>query len=348
MYLARQAVGQHDKWAVMIISRTPFRISLFGGGTDYPAWFREHGGAVIGTTIDKYSYLTLRQLPPFFAHKSRIVYSQIELVRDNSEVRHPAVRGVLADKGITEGLEIHHDADLPARSGLGSSSSFTVGLLHALYALDGRMIGKRELGMEAIRIEQNVLKESVGCQDQLWAAFGGLNHIEFLRDGEFAVSPIILPAGRREELRRSLMLFFTGFSRFASDFAQDQVKNISQRKTQLHAIRGMVNSAIDVLRDVRTPIGEIGKLLHQSWMFKRELADSVSNSQIDEIYEAGCAAGAIGGKLLGAGGGGFMVFVVEPERREAVREKLKKLIHVSFDFDTEGSKIVLYQPKVPN
>jgi D-glycero-alpha-D-manno-heptose-7-phosphate kinase len=328
----------------MIISRTPFRISLFGGGTDYPAWFREHGGAVVGTAIDKYCYLTVRHLPPFFEHKARIVYSQIELVHDYAEVRHPAVRGVLTDKGITDGLEIHHDADLPARSGLGSSSSFTVGLLNALYALDGRMVGKRELGMEAIRIEQNVLKESVGCQDQLWAAFGGLNHIEFFPDGEFALSPIVLPPGRRDELRQSLMLFFTGFSRFSSDFAQDQLKNINQRKTQLRAMRGMVNSAIDILRDTRAPIGELGELLHQSWMFKRELADSVSNSQIDEIYEAGRAAGAIGGKLLGAGGGGFMVFIVEPERREAVREKLKDLIHVSIGFDTEGSKIVLYQP----
>jgi D-glycero-alpha-D-manno-heptose-7-phosphate kinase len=328
----------------MIISRTPFRISLFGGGTDYPAWFREHGGAVVGTAIDKYCYLTVRRLPPFFEHKARIVYSQIELVRDYSEVHHPAVRGVLADRGITDGLEIHHDADLPARSGLGSSSSFTVGLLNALYALEGRMVGKRDLGMEAIRIEQNVLKESVGCQDQLWAAFGGFNHIEFFPDGKFALSPIVLPKERRDELQQSLMLFFTGFSRFSSDFAQDQLKNIGQRKTQLRAMRDMVNSAMDIMRDPRTPIRELGEMLHQSWMFKRELADSVSNSRIDEIYDAGRVAGAIGGKLLGAGGGGFMVFVVGPEQRKAVREKLKDLIHVSFDFDTEGSKIVLYQP----
>ena len=233
----------------MIISRTPFRISLFGGGTDYPAWFREHGGAVVGTAIDKYCYLTVRHLPPFFTHKSRIVYSQVELVQNYSEVRHPSVRGVLTDMGITEGLEIHHDADLPARSGLGSSSSFTVGLLNALYALEGKMIGKRELGLEAIRIEQNVLKESVGCQDQLWAAFGGLNCIQFFPDGEFSVSPVILPPERRKELQQSVMLFFTGFSRLASDFAHDQIENIGQRKTQLRAIRGMVDSAIDILRE---------------------------------------------------------------------------------------------------
>jgi D-glycero-alpha-D-manno-heptose-7-phosphate kinase len=328
----------------MIISRTPFRISFFGGGTDYPAWFREHGGAVIGTAIDKYCYLSVRRLPPFFEHRARLVYSQIELVRDYKDVRHPAVRGVLTHKGIKDGLEIHHNADLPARSGLGSSSSFTVGLLNSLYALDGKMITKRDLGREAIQIEHDVLKESVGCQDQLWAAFGGLNHIEFFPDGDFAVSPIILPVERREELLQSTMLFFTGFSRFASDFAQDQLNNIARRKTQLRAIRGLVNSALDILRNTRTPLRELGELLNDSWRIKRELADSVSNQQIDEIYEAGRASGAIGGKLLGAGGGGFMIFIVDPEQRQSVREKLKNLIHVSFGIDTEGSKIVLYQP----
>jgi D-glycero-alpha-D-manno-heptose-7-phosphate kinase len=328
----------------MIITRTPFRISFFGGGTDYPAWFREHGGAVIGTAIDKYCYLSVRQLPPFFEHRSRIVYSQIELVQNYEDVRHPAVRAVLMDKGIADGLEIHHDADLPARSGLGSSSAFTVGLLNALYALDGKMSAKRELGREAIRIEQDVLKESVGCQDQLWAAYGGLNRIEFFQDGEFAVTPLILPTERRLELQHSIMLFFTGFSRFASDFARDQLKNLNQHRAQLRTMRGMVNSATDILLDPRIPIREFGELLHESWLLKRGLADSVSNPEIDEIYEAGRSAGAIGGKLLGAGGGGFMIFIVEPDRRESVREKLKKLIHVSFGFDTEGSKVVLYQP----
>ena len=231
----------------MIISRTPFRISLFGGGTDYPAWFREHGGAVLGLAIDKYCYITLRRLPPFFEHRSRIVYSQVELVNTVSEIRHPAVRAVLSDLGITEGLEIHHDADLPARSGLGSSSSFTVGLLNALHALNSKMIAKRDLACEAIRIEQDVLKEQVGSQDQVWAAYGGFNRCEFFRDGNFAVSPIILSPARRHELNRSLMLFFTGFSRFATDFAQDQVNNIPNRKSQLMAIRRMVDSASEIL-----------------------------------------------------------------------------------------------------
>jgi D-glycero-alpha-D-manno-heptose-7-phosphate kinase len=328
----------------MIISRTPFRISLFGGGTDYPTWFREHGGAVLGLAIDKYCYITVRRLPPFFEHRSRIVYSQVELVKSFSEVRHPAVRAVLSDFGVTEGLEIHHDADLPARSGLGSSSAFTVGLLNALHAFESKMIAKRDLACEAIRIEQEVLKEQVGSQDQIWAAYGGFNRCDFFRDGTFAVSPIVLPPERRQELNRSLMLVFTGFSRFASDFAQDQVKNIPNRKSQLMAIRRMVESAVEILQDKKAPLRELGELLHESWRLKRELADTVSNPQIDEIYDAAREAGAVGGKLLGAGGGGFMVFFVEEAARDRVRERLKNLIHVSIGTDNDGSKIVLYQP----
>lgn len=328
----------------MIISRTPFRISLFGGGTDYPSWYREHGGAVIGTTIDKYCYISVRRLPPFFEHTSRIVYSQVELVRSTSEIEHPAVRGVLGELQINDGLEIHHDADLPARSGMGSSSSFTVGLLNALYALDSKMISKRELAREAIRIEQDVLKENVGSQDQLWAAYGGFNRIEFFPDGSFAVTPFILSPQRRDELAQSIMMFFTGFSRYASEFAHTQIKNMNNRKSQLRTIRSMVDDAVGILLDPKAPLRELGELLHESWRLKRELADNVSNSQIDEIYQAGRDAGAIGGKLLGAGGGGFMVFLVEPERREQVRERLKDLIHVSVGMDNDGSKIVLYQP----
>lgn len=328
----------------MIVSRTPFRISLFGGGTDYPAWFREHGGAVLGLAIDKYCYLTVRRLPPFFEHRSRIVYSQVELVNKTAEIQHPAVRGILSDMGIEEGLEIHHDADLPARSGLGSSSAFTVGLLHALYALHSKMISKRDLAREAIRIEQEVLKEKVGCQDQLWAAYGGFNRFDFFQDGTFGISPIILSTERRRELNQSLMLVFTGFSRFATDFAQDQINNIASRKSQLRTMRTMVDSAVDILLDEKTPLSELGELLHESWQLKRELADSVSNHQIDEIYEAGRSAGAIGGKLLGAGGGGFMVFYAEPGTHKRVRERLHKLIHVSVSVDGDGSKIALYQP----
>jgi len=328
----------------MIISRTPFRISLFGGGTDYPTWFGEHGGAVIGAAIDKYCYISVRRLPRFFEYRSRIVYSRVEMVRDITEIHHPAVRAILSELGVTDGLEIHHDADLPARSGLGSSSSFAVGLLNALYALDNRMSSKRHLAREAMRIEQDVLKENVGCQDQVWAAYGGFNRIDFSPDGNISVTPIILSSERRAELSKSLMLFFTGFSRFASDFAEDQINNIKNRKSQLKAMRTMVDSAMDILGDSSASMRELGQLLHESWMLKRELAESVSNSQLDTIYEAGRAAGAFGGKLLGAGGGGFMVFLVAPEKREQVRERLKDLIHVTVNFDTDGSKIVLFQP----
>ncbi len=328
----------------MIITRTPFRISLFGGGTDYPTWFHEHGGSVIGTALDKYCYISVRRLPPFFEHKSKIVYSRVELVKQTSEIQHPAVRGILADLGIEEGLEIHHDADLPARAGLGSSSSFTVGLLQALYALRGRMISKRDLGKEAIRIEQHVLKEDVGCQDQLWAAFGGFNRIDFHGDGGFSVVPFILPAERRDELSSSMMLFFTGFSRYATDFAHDQIANMGSRKSQLRMMRSLVDTASEILLDPKTPLRDLGELMHQSWQLKRELADSVSNSAIDEIYAAAREAGASGGKLLGAGGGGFMLLVVDPERRDNVRERLKKLVHVNVGFDSEGSRVILYQP----
>jgi len=332
----------------MIISRTPFRISFFGGGTDYPAWFKEYGGSVIGTAINKYCYISVRRLPPFYEHNIKIVYSHVELVKHISEIAHPAVRGILTDMAMKHGLEIHHDADLPARSGLGSSSAFTVGLLNALYAFNSRMISKRDLGREAIRVEQEVLKEEVGCQDQLWAAYGGLNRIDFHPDGTFGVAPFILPNERRAELAQSLMLFFTGFSRFASDFSQDQIRNIKNRKSQLNTIRSLVDTAADMLLNPAVPMREFGKLMHESWLLKRELADGVSNVRIDEIYDAGREAGAFGGKLLGAGGGGFMVLVVDPERRAHVRERLKKLIHVNVGFDIEGSKIVVYQPEEEN
>src|SRR3984893_13824836 len=328
----------------MIISRTPFRISLFGGGTDYPTWFGEHGGAVIGAAIDKYCYISVRRLPRFFEYRSRIRYSRVEMVRDITEIHHPAVRAILSELGVTDGLEIHHDADLPARSGLGSSSSFTVGLLNALYALDSRMASKRDLGRQAIRIEQEVLKEDVGCQDQIWAAYGGFNRIDFHQDGTFSVMPFILPPARRIELAQSLMLFFTGFSRFATDFAQDQIKNMNSRKNQLRMIRSLVDSAADILLDPKTPLRELGELMHQSWQLKRELASSVSNAQIDDIYDAGRDAGAVGGKLLGAGGGGFMVLLVDPEKRAQVRERLRKRVHVNVGFDTDHSYTGIYQP----
>lgn len=328
----------------MIISRTPFRVSLFGGGTDYPAWFREHGGAVVGFAIDKYCYISLRRLPPFFEHRHRVVYSRIETVNQLADIQHPSVRACLGEVGVEYGAEIHHDGDLPARSGLGSSSSFTVGLLNALHAQNGRMTTKNFLASEAIRIEQEVIGENVGSQDQVWAAYGGMNHIAFLPDGSFDVRPVVIRPERRQRFLGSLMLFFTGLSRFASEVAAKQIDNIKTKKVQLSDVAAMTGEAMSILGSENGDLDDLGRLLHESWLIKRELSDAVSTSEIDEIYEAARAAGAVGGKLLGAGGGGFMLFYVEPERQAAVRERLKHLIQVDFDIDRDGSKIVVYEP----
>lgn len=328
----------------MIITRTPFRISFFGGGTDYPGWYREHGGAVLATTIDKYCYITCRRLPPFFEHKHRIVYSHIENVRHNDEIQHPAVRAVLNWANVNEGLEIHHDGDLPARSGLGSSSSFTVGLLHALQGMRGKMANKDGLAQDAIHIEQNVIGENVGSQDQVSAAFGGFNRIEFHRNDSFDVAPVILPGHRREALHDHLMLCFTGFSRIASDVAKSKIANLKIREKELKLMRAMVDEAIALLQDVTEPIESFGKLLDASWRYKRSLSDRVSTPEIDQIYQAAIEAGAIGGKILGAGGGGFLLLFAKPEMQAAIRERLNGLIHVPFDFEDSGSRVVLYQP----
>lgn len=328
----------------MIISRTPFRVSLFGGGSDYPQWYRQHGGAVLGFAIDKYCYISVRPLPPFFEHRHRIVYSEVENVTEIDEIRHPAVRAVLQDQKVDIGLEIHHDGDLPARSGLGSSSSFTVGMLHALHALRGAMIDKQKLAQEAIRIEQQVIGEAVGSQDQVWAAFGGINRIDFPIAGDFQVRPLVMPGERRQELLDHLLLFFTGFSRFASEIAQKQIDNFDQRQEHLKTITSLVDEAMNIFQSDSHPLREIGALLHQSWRLKRELADNVTTPEIDEIYDAALDAGAIGGKLLGAGGGGFILLFVEPGKQAAVKERLKDLVHVDFGIDDVGSKIVLYEP----
>ena len=328
----------------MIITRTPFRVSFFGGGTDYPAWYQRHGGVVLATSIDKYCYITCRYLPPFFEHKYRIVYSRIENVKNVSEIQHPAVKAVLDTYGCHEGLEIHHDGDLPARAGLGSSSSFTVGLINAVMALRGKYVSRDELASQAIHVEQNVIQENVGSQDQISAAFGGFNRIEFRRDNSFDVAPVILSGERFATLRSYLMLCFTGLSRTASEVAKSQIENIDKREKELQFMKGLVDQAIDVLQSRTAPIEEFGRLLHESWMYKRQLSDQVTNTEIDSIYETARAAGAIGGKLLGAGGGGFFLLFVPPERQEAVRSNLSRLIHVPFNFENTGSRVVLYQP----
>lgn len=328
----------------MIMTRTPFRISFFGGGTDYPAWYRQHGGVVLATTINKYCYISCRCLPPFFEHKHRIVYSRIENVQEISQIQHPAVRAVLGWADTKDGLEVHHDGDLPARSGLGSSSSFTVGLVHALSALKGRYISKEELARSAIDIEQNIIGENVGSQDQVSAAFGGFNRIEFFQNDAFDVSRVIVPPERIEELQDHLMLCFTGFSRIASEVAKSKIDNIRNREKELLRMKEMVQEAIAILQDVRVPIDEFGKLLDQAWQYKRTLSERVTTPEIDHIYEQAMQAGSIGGKLLGAGGGGFLLLFAKPSKQEEIRRRLKNLIHVPFRFEDSGSRVVLYQP----
>lgn len=328
----------------MIITKTPFRISFFGGGTDYPAWFRKYGGTVLSTTIDKYCYITCRNLPPFFEHKHRIVYSRIENVQHIHEIDHPAVKGVFNWAKVVDGLEIHHDGDLPARSGLGSSSAFTVGLVNALKGIRGEMVSKHQLAVDAINIEQNLLKENVGSQDQISAAYGGLNRIKFYEDDSFDVVPVTLNTARREELLSHLMLCFTGFSRIADAIAKSKIDNLKNRETELIRMGEMVDEAITILLGENTPIDEFGRLLDLSWKFKRSLSDRVTTPEIDEIYEAAIEAGAIGGKILGAGGGGFMLLFAKPEKQAGIRERLRKLVHVGFKFDNLGSRVALYQP----
>lgn len=328
----------------MIISQTPFRISFFGGGTDYPAWYRLHGGAVLATAIDKYCYLSCRHLPPFFEHKHRIAYSKVEMVKDIEQIEHPAVREVLRFMELKEGLEVHHDGDLPARSGMGSSSSFTVGLLNTLYALSGQVVSKEELAAQAIHIEQNLIGEVVGSQDQVTVAMGGLNKITFHKDDRFEVTPVILAPERRDQFESHLALYFTGISRFASEVAKSKVENFLAREKELFLMREFVDEALEILQANHVPLTEFGKLLDEAWKVKRSLSSKVTSPRIDEIYAEGMRAGALGGKLLGAGGGGFVLFVIPPELKPKLREKLHPLIEVNFRFDHQGSRIVLYNP----
>ncbi len=328
----------------MIITRTPFRVSLFGGGSDYPAWYREYGGSVLGFTINRYCFISVRRLPPFFDHKHRIVYSFIENVKEISEIKHPSVRAVLTEMGIQDGLEIHHDGDLPARSGLGSSSAFTVGLVHALHALAGRLRSQRELADEAIHIEQEVIRENVGTQDQVWAAYGGFNRIDFRTDGHYEVNPVLLTQERLCGLQDHFMLLFSGVSRYASEIAAEQISNLHHRVRHIHRMVSLVNEAAATLGGPTRPLSEIGELLHETWMLKRELASNVSNDKIDEIYKTARTAGAVGGKLLGAGGGGFILLFVEPEKQPTVRRSLSRLVEVDFKIERSGSRVVVYEP----
>ena len=325
----------------MIITRTPFRISFFGGGTDFPAWYKHNGGFVLSTTIDKYCYINCRYLPPFFSYKHRILYSKYEHVSEIDEIIHPSVRETFRFMNVTRGIEMHHDGDLPARAGLGSSSSFTVGLLHALYGLSGKIISKKRLAMEAIHIEQNMIKESVGSQDQVAAAFGGFNKITFQGDHHIEVTPLTISKVRLDLLQDHLMLFFTGTVRFATDIEKEKIDKLPGNKDILNGLSNLTGCAIDVLNDDGDLL-DFGTLLSEAWALKKDLSDQVSNSQIDDIYKTAMKNGAIGGKILGAGGGGFILFFVEIDQRERLKAALNHLLYVPFRFENLGSQVVYY------
>jgi len=326
----------------MIVTSTPYRVSFFGGGTDYPVWFEEHGGAVLAMSINRYCHIACRFLPPFHEHKHRIVWSKIEMVNEVDEIQHPAVREALRFMEIQEGLEIHHNGDLPARAGLGSSSAFAVGLLHALHALKGKIVSKRQLAEEAIHLEQTLLKENVGVQDQITTAFGGLNRVVFSRYGGFEVNPVPMKVSRRKELESHLLLFYTGVARTASDIAGEKIASIPQKEIVLHRMREMVDEGVEILAN-GSDIRDFGVLLDEAWQRKREITEKISNNLIDEMYDHARCAGAIGGKLLGAGGGGFMLLFVEPEKHRAVLDALMKFLVVPIELENRGTHIQVYE-----
>jgi len=323
----------------MIIARTPFRVSFFGGGTDYPAWFQEHGGAVLGTSIAYYCYIHGRILPPFFHHKYLINWSKIEKVNSVDQIEHPVVREAINSLHINQGLEIHYHGDLPARSGLGSSSSFTASVLHMLHTLKGNEITKDDLSKESIYLEQTLLKENVGIQDQILTVHGGFNHVKIFSDGGFNVSPITLSKEKKEKVESNILMFYTGISRYASKVAGDCIDAIPKKQADLLEMQKLVDVAVDILSN-GNDFDDFGRLLHETWKIKRSLSSSIAPDYINEIYSKAMKAGALGGKLLGAGGGGFMIFYVPPEKKQQVLYELTDLLLVPFKIDNIGSKII--------
>lgn len=327
----------------MIITRTPLRISFFGGGTDLPGYYRQHGGEVLSTTIDKYLYITCRHMPPFWDYRHRFVYgSKTELVSKLEEIEHPAIRETLRFLGIDYGVDMHYNTDIPARSGIGSSSSFTVGLLNALNGLEGRMSSKHQLMADSIYIEQEMIREPVGAQDQTAAAYGGFNHIIFRTDGEIEVHPVTVAQKRIAELNNHLLLVFTGFQRYSKNIEGKKIEQIDQNRSNLDEMKGYVSDALNIL-DSNADIREFGSLLNETWEKKKKLADNVTDDRIDGMYRLGMENGAIGGKLLGAGGGGFMLFFVSPERRRHLKEVMKQHVCVPFSFENTGSQVIYYK-----
>ena len=328
----------------MIITKTPFRMSFFGGGTDMEEYFKEHGGAVLSTTFDKYCYVNVRHLPPFFDYSTELSYSKTERVSSLEEIQHPAIREAMKMLDMQK-IRLNYEADLPARSGLGTSSSFAVGMLHAFHALKGKYVGKKTLADEAIYLERVLCNESGGWQDQIAAAFGGLNHIEFSQNG-YTVSPILIFPDRKKALEENLMLFFTGFTRFSSEVQKENKKSSPEDKLSLLSeMKTLLVEAEDVLQDKHKDLNDFGRLLHKTWELKRKTAKTISTDSIDTLYEQGRKAGALGGKLLGAGGGGFLLFYVEKEKQGKVLEAMKNLIHVPFSFENDGTQVLYYAPE---
>lgn len=327
----------------MIITKTPFRMSFFGGGTDMPAFFNEYGGAVISTTFDKYCYVNVRHMPPFHPYISELVHNKFERVNDIEEIVHPLIRECMRLHDIHE-IRLTYEGDLPARTGLGTSSTFAVGMLNAFCALKGKMMSKRQLAQEAIHVERDVLKEHGGWQDQVAAAYGGLNRIDF-KDGDFSVHPIVISPERKKELDDNLLLFYTGMQRFSSEIQADTFGKPIDKIQQLRDMLALVDEAEAVLCNKNTPLSEFGYLLDKTWKLKRGTGEKVSNGSIDELYNIAINAGALGGKLLGAGGGGFLLFYCEKDRQAKLKQALEKLMIVPFNFETEGTHVLYYAPQ---
>lgn len=328
----------------MIITKTPFRMSFFGGGTDMPEFFNSGYGSVISTSFDKYVYVTVRHLPRFFDYSTELIYSKMERVTNIDDMVHPMVRNAMKMLDMEE-LHIAYDADLPARTGLGTSSSFAVGLLNAFHCLKGQYRSKKELANEAIKLERELCNEAGGWQDQIAASFGGFNRIDF-KDNNYHVNPIIISTERKEQLNNNLLLFFTGFTRFSADIQSSTKLTLEEKKKQLNEMLKLVDEAQDILENPKRDLNDFGRLLDKTWRLKRQTGSQVSSGTIDDFYEKGIQAGALGGKLLGAGGGGFLLFYVEENKQEAVKDALKELMEVPFKFENSGTRVIHYSPEV--
>lgn len=326
----------------MIISRTPYRVSFFGGGTDYHTWYEKHGGKILSTTISHYSYVSARFLPPFFKYKHRFTWNDVvEKLNNKSETSHGIIKSALEFLNIESGIEISHQEDMPSKSGIGSSSTFAVGLLNALYAMTHTISTKQNLACEAVHLEREMLKDSIGVQDQIAAAYGGLNKIDIKKDGTFSVSPIILPKERVKNLESHMLLFFTGISRKSTEVAAKKINTLAEKEVTLNRMSDLVDQSIDILSSSED-ICSFGELLHETWLLKQKLSSHISNETVDSMYSRARRAGALGGKLLGAGGGGFVLFFAKPEDHSKVKEALKEFLWVPFGFESNGSQIIFH------